>query len=742
MKKIIFIICLLFILNQKNLLKANWVVTEEKEIITTKNYQEVIPFLENDNLLILINHQQIYITYNRETVLVIEGIYNTSKIINNNIYIITNYNVYKIEISNFNYTKYTHHLEKVNDIIYNYNIYLIGMKNDDACIYEYDKDFNLYNKYLYGGNSKEQFTKGIYYNEKYYLIGLKDAHSLNSPFNNVGNKGDTKSFITVLNENFEIINSYYFNQLEKIENVNSFHIVNDIIHILLVTEDQAYKYKLTLNFDLIELYNLRMEYIDIYETISMNKEYDNHDIFIIRQEDKLVLYVYNKGVVVNDYQFKNKGIVKSYYIKEGCLYIYLTTTSGLSKITITEYVDNKNDDLIVNRLNNDYNSTNHINVISYLEDLSFVRYESDPYFLPNINGTYEVIYRCIRLNQNEIYTTSNIIVEPYINIYNNGIYPTNINLLFFGIGYLNDQKITSGEIINQSGHYVLKIIDCNDNIQIYEFDCIDNYYKETEVINIPSIIEINKNESYDFIIDVNKDVSDIYVNSEKYDFKINNNKYTLSFNSSLYNQIDSYNINYITYYEKNILKRYLINDAILLRTLKTMPIIDIYEYQEINDLVLDINILDPDRTLSYIQIDLIENNHIIETYKNYFTQETISFNQITINKPYTIKTSLVYELGGIQTYTFPISSINVTFNKYNQEHIILSTKIEDNKITNIKITNLSKKITFNEILLGNVNLSEKYQKTNDNTYLFVSITISIVFIVVSIFIFIYRKRKL
>ena len=83
MKKIIFIICLLFILNQKNLLKANWVVTEEKEIITTKNYQEVIPFLENDNLLILINHQQIYITYNRETVLVIEGIYNTSKIINN-----------------------------------------------------------------------------------------------------------------------------------------------------------------------------------------------------------------------------------------------------------------------------------------------------------------------------------------------------------------------------------------------------------------------------------------------------------------------------------------------------------------------------------------------------------------------------------------------------------------------------------------------------------------------------------
>lgn len=743
MKKVIFILCLLFILNNNNLIHAEeWIVNEESEIIINKNYQEIVTFPEYENILLLINHSQIHIMENKEIKLTIEGTYNTSKIIQDNLYLVTSFSIYQIKINDYSYNKYDHSIDKVNDIIYNYNIFLIGQENNNGCIYEYDSDFNILNKYLYGGLSSEEFTKCIYLNNEYYIIGLKDAHSLNGPFNNVGNKGDKKSFITKLNEEFEIINTYNFNQLQPYEYISSFNILEDQIHILLSTEDNGYKYKLSLDFDLIELYHINISFLNIYETISLNSEEDDYDLFLIKQREKIILTVYHKGIIKDIYEFKRDGEIKTFYLKNGELIIYITTNSGIFKITLNEYVNNINDDLIINRLNNDYNSTHHLNIKSYYEDLSFIRYESNPYFQPNINGMYEITYKCERLNKEEIYTTANIIVEPYVNIYHNGIYPTNISLLFFGNGYLNDQRITSGEVITKSGHYNLKIIDSNNNSIIYEFDCVDNYYKKIESINIPSIIEINKNEQYDYNIEVNKEINSIYVNDEEYNYSNINNNYQVSFNSSINNQVDIYNINYLTYYEKNILKIYPINESILIRTLKSQPIINIYEQSLENDLLLDIKINDIDQTLSYIQIDLMDENKIIETHKNFFNFEIIRFNKITTNKPYIIKTYLVYELGGLEYYKELISSLNITFNKYNQDHIILESVINDNRITNIKIKTLSKKILFNEVLIKDLNLSEKYQKNNTAIYLVSSIVVSLLLIISSIIIYIYKKRKL
>ena len=53
MKKVIFILCLLFILNNNNLIHAEeWIVNEESEIIINKNYQEIVTFPEYENILL------------------------------------------------------------------------------------------------------------------------------------------------------------------------------------------------------------------------------------------------------------------------------------------------------------------------------------------------------------------------------------------------------------------------------------------------------------------------------------------------------------------------------------------------------------------------------------------------------------------------------------------------------------------------------------------------------------------
>lgn len=747
MKKIIVSLIIFISLINIYKLKANsdnWIVNEETEVITNKNYNNVISFDDSPKLLVFTTLTNIYICFNNEEKLIIEGIYFTSEISidNNKLYLATSLYLYIIDLDDYTYEKQIHNLHEVNDILINnnLNIYLIGSKNNDACILEITNDSML--EYNYGGDNYESFTKAKYIDDRLYLVGLKQAHSNNSPFLNVGNFDDMKSFITIIDINKEILDTYYFNQLTNYEKITSFNIYNQELYLILETSNMAYQYKLSKDLGLLELYQINEHYEKIYELISFNKKQQKIHMYLKEDHDELSILIYQNKNRLASKKLKTRGIIKNLNLIDGMLYIYVLTNSGLMKINIYEYINNANDELSINRINNNYNDTHHIKIDSYFEDLVFQIKTSTPYFQPNINGEYNVTYIANRMSAPSIETMSRVIVEPYVNIINNGIYPQNINLLFFGNGYLNDQKITTGQEIKEPGHYSLKIINANNKIDIYQFDVIENYYKKVTNTYIPSIIEINNGDEYHINYNINKRIENFNINKDVYYNFEQEENVTLVIKSNQTNQIDHYYISSVNYYENNKLNEYFLNESLLIRTLKNKPVMTISEIKEDQNFNINLNISDDDQTLSYLKLEVYDENKIIETKYHYFKNEIIRFNNITINKPYDVKISLVYELGGNSFYEEEIAKLNLTFKKYHQDNISIDSIITDNTIESIKIKVLNDKIEFNEILLGTKNLTEKYQNNQNYLIILISIIVSFLIILITIIISIFKRKKI
>lgn len=741
MKKTIFYIFIFFMLltNYKVNASSIWNVTEEQEILFNKTYKDIVSFDINNDLYILTTDNNILLYYDNEEKLNIEGIYKTSEIDQNQnyLYIATQLNIYIINLQTYKYETLNHSLNEINDIIVNDNIYLLGSKNNDACIIEIIN--NSLKEYLYGGINYETFKKGYFQNNKFFIVGLKDAHSENGPFANVGNINDKKSFITIINMNKEIQDTYYFNQLSNNEHITSFNIKNNYLYFILETPFNTYQYTLTTTLQEVEIYLINEQKDNIYEVIT-NKENNEH-IYIIEEHENIRLNIYKQNTLVDSYQLNTKGIIKNVSLIDGVLYLYISSNSGIIFTTIYEYLDIPNDSLIINRLSNNYDDTEHIKIKSYFEDLYFEIKSSFPYFQNNINGEYTVTYQAIRTNAPSIVTTSKVIIEPYVNIINNGIYPKDLSLLFYGNGYLNNEKINQGYIVTNPGDYELKIIDANNNTQIYKFKIIENYYKKMNNIYIPSIIELQQDEKYNMIYTVSQEIDNVIVNNKSYDYYIKDNKLVLDFLSNTNNSIDIYNINYFEYYEHDILKQQFINQQIILRTLKNKPLINIFEQKENKNLILDLNIIDNNQTLSYIKIIIKDKEQTINTIYNYFQNETINFKNITINKPYNVLIYLGYELGGNNFYEELVINTTCEFKKYNQNNIELKTDINNNQIDNINIKILGDKTNFNEVILGTTNLTEKYQKDNNYMYIIICISLSIFIILFTIVIKFYKKRK-
>lgn len=748
MKKIIVYIAVFYLLINIYSLKANsniWIVTEEKENIVNTSCNNVISFDDSQDVLITTSQTSINIYDQDEEKLVIEDKYAASElnIHNNKLYVASDIYLYIIDIKNYTYEKQKHNLYEVNDIlIINNIIYLIGSKDEDACVLEITKDDMF--EYLYGGQNYESFKKIIYMDNLLYIVGLKQAHSKNSPFINVGNENDLKSFITIIDHNNkEIIDTYYFNQLSKYEEVTSFNIYNENIYIVLETLESVYQYKLTRDLELLELYQINESYEQIYELVSFDKEKQEHHIYLIEENNIISILIYQNKNLLYKKELETKGKIQSFNLIDGVLYIYLVTNYGVVRVNVYEYLNLSNDVLVLNRLNNDYNNINHINVDSFFEDLSFEMTNSNPYFYPNINGEYNVTYTATRINAPKIETTLKVVVEPYVNIVNNGIYPPNINLLFFGNGYLNDEKITTGQVVKEPGHYILKIINVNNQIDIYHFDIVENYYKKVNNIYIPSIIEMKKNEEYCIEYNVNKKIDSFNINNQlSFDFKQDETTKLFIYSNKI-NIIDQYEITSINYYENDVLKQYLLNDLLLIRTLKNAPALLISESKEDKSFNINIDTVDDDQTLSYLKIVIYDNSKIIETKYNYFQEEKIRFNNIVINKPYDMKIYLIYELGGNDFYEEEIAKVNLTFVKESENTININSNIIDNKVETIKIEIINDKISFNDITLGTKNITEKYQDDNNNNILIIiSISTSFLLLITTVLIYIYKRKKI
>lgn len=102
----------------------------------------------------------------------------------------------------------------------------------------------------------------------------------------------------------------------------------------------------------------------------------------------------------------------------------------------------------------------------------------------------------------------NYFVRDEINIKNNEIYDKGIVLIFNGKGYLNDQEISSGYVINDVGFYNLKIygenISKNINFKVSNLTVDEKEYVDYSLIEMENrIVRSNKNLlNFDFDKDI------------------------------------------------------------------------------------------------------------------------------------------------------------------------------------------------------------------------------------------------
>lgn len=101
------------------------------------------------------------------------------------------------------------------------------------------------------------------------------------------------------------------------------------------------------------------------------------------------------------------------------------------------------------------------------------KYLSSLYFDENVYGEYNLVFY-YKFDFFDLVIRKDIEVPIDINIDNGNTYYEGLVLTFKGIGYLNNNLIKNGYVINDPGLYELKIIGNNNKIICYSFEIVEN----------------------------------------------------------------------------------------------------------------------------------------------------------------------------------------------------------------------------------------------------------------------------
>jgi hypothetical protein len=177
------------------------------------------------------------------------------------------------------------------------------------------------------------------------------------------------------------------------------------------------------------------------------------------------------------------------------LVLYGVYQDSVEIVKFSEYEIVKLDDATFSKKYINEYSTSHFKVESWFEVLEFNLDYTIPYFDKNICGVYDAFYVSYRENGTTININTNIIIKPYTNFIDGGVYNKGKVLEFLGYAKINNTGIYYGTSLEQTGEYIIEIIDCNLNSTFYKLKIVDDYYYKQNDDFIPSDIYINYNES-------------------------------------------------------------------------------------------------------------------------------------------------------------------------------------------------------------------------------------------------------
>ena len=498
-------------------------------------------------------------------------------------------------------------------------IYIVGNTTDDynAVIIVFDLTIKEINRYYFEGDGYISI-KSIFKIDNYFYITIyKESLCNNSNFINTGNENEMSSILVKLNNNFDIVNTLYLSEEGTNEKVCEITYINNYFELILNSDNKYYYYKVNLNLN-IEDY----KFLDcIFNRVFLLPNNKSKDGLLILDKNFLKLITNNDLEEI--YEFKNLDYIYDCKIINCELVLYGVYQDSVEIVKFSEYEIVKLDDATFSKKYINEYSTSHFKVESWFEVLEFNLDYTIPYFDKNICGVYDAFYVAYRENGTTININTNIIIKPYTNFIDGGVYNKGKVLEFLGYAKINNTGIYYGTSLEQAGEYIIEIIDCNLNSTFYKLNIVDDYYYKQNEDFIPSDIYINYNASASLRFYVKNALIDSVIVDEEYyyDYYLDSNYLIINFNHIGINQTEVKILNSINLIINDNIVEVAINKPLVITYLKDLP--NIYIEKQINYDYLETNILVNDKTRSFVgikkvgnDVDILANNKLLSTSQN------------------------------------------------------------------------------------------------------------------------------
>ncbi len=657
----------------------------------------------------------------------------------NNIYVLITKDdqstIYKF--NQMNQTMVLYELKHVSlNTIEPYNQYILvgGCKNNDGVLYKLDYDLKTEEEYRYGGDGYEAITS-LKADAEVIYIGLeKSGISNNSGFINIGNSQQIKSLILKLDQNFKIVDTFYFNHDQDQELISKIFLTKEKLEVILKVAETYVYYVFNQNLEL--LVSLPLAISNAYQELFFlpNHKTTNQCLFLESYQDLLSLNLNQDLNAI--YHFKASGVIKAVSVNQGVLYLYLVQDQTLQIVSLTEYEVIKNQPIILNHSHPTYVFNNYLIVESFFEELTFNEKKINPYFSNTINGIYTIIYEAIRQNQDIIHVNGSLIVEAYTNFIDQGVYEKGKRLEFFGNAVMNNKTIYNGTTLDEVGTYEIEITDANQKVTKYQLYIVDNYYKATDDFTLEYEIKTHNAATISYNFSEEIEIIDVIINQQSYDkYEVCDQILTIKFDQNS----QSYKLEKIIYLDNGTQKVLNLNEVIDVCYFKSAPIIDIDKVITNDNLAINLNISDDEQTFMYLKVVTKTLGKIVseQIVTDYLCDELVNQSQNHLLIYY------VYHLGGGEVVE------SLIYEYLASEDIAYEIKVsdEDNKVTNAVIkVKLPKDLnTIKVMKVGNVDILGLLDNELDNPFFKIIVISSIILLILDAILmiipFIWKRKK-
>ncbi|MBQ8292204.1 MAG: hypothetical protein IJX78_00190 [Bacilli bacterium] len=603
-------------------------------------------------------------------------------------------------------------------------IIIVGEIRKDALICKYSLELEYIHSYTYGGAGYETFNNIYEYNGDYYLVGTKDAHSLNSPFENVGSINEKKVFMTKINKQGIIVDTIYFNHLEDTEDVLDFEINKGHFLLRIGTNNVYYIYLINSDLEVISYYE---------EEVNDSLICLSNTLDIIKIKDNLLIYRQN-----NTFDLGIDSKIKKIIIDDNILKLYYFDEHYLCEALVYQYKIDKQEDIIINTYQNNFHEkmnmleVKELKVSSFIHDLTLELNKIEPFFDKQIHGTY-IGHFNLKINENKQFSLNNkIIIEEYVNVTNGHIYPVGYPLKFFGYAFLDDKMVASGTLL-KAGEHTLVLKDNLGKETKISFKVVEDYYNKEEDLPLTDYV-ISKNQEVNIEIKSDEVIKEVLINGQVYPVVNKEEKQVVVLNG-----FENYG-NYVFQINKVITetKEESHYKTFTVKVLKEAPSITFTE-EESDNFKLSMNIYDPDKSLIDMSFLVYLDEELVEVYDSNLKNLDINLGNISLDKVYKIKGILTYDLGNKEIKQVEFLNLEALLDL--KEWDLLKVEMDDLANISLNIYTNHEDITINKLMVKDLDLKDKYQVVVDYSPLYISIGLSVIVLIIGGGYYFYKKKK-